>query len=247
MICLVVSGLRAQELEENQTKRLYLSVTSGIGLMGPQADIEDQMRASGLGDTRTGGTFGGFFKSTSTEHPNSSKIPTINFTGNYWLKSRQGMSLEAGLVDFIEVNGYDNIGIGNYIFLRSATWLTSLNYMLGSQNRKGFVSVGPAIILHHVKDTAAGSKTDAETNWLVGFNASYTIHLLDKPTWYIALKANGRIAPKSEIGPFVAEHQTGIILPEPEKHRSEFSQTKVRLSGFNIGLTFGMKRRARTA
>jgi hypothetical protein len=242
LICLAAFGLQAQELDENQVKRLYLSVTGGLGFMGPQSDIEDQMRASGLGDTQTGG----FFSSGSTEHPNSSKIPTIGFTANYWMKGRQGVSLEAGLVDYIEVNGYDDIGIGNYIFLRSAIWSTSLNYMLGSQNRKRYLSVGPALMLHHIKDDAAGSMTDAQTNWLVGFNASYTAHLIDKPHWFIALKANGRIAPKSEIGPFVAEHQTGIINPQPDNQRSEFGQTKVQISGFNIGLTAGLKLRART-
>ncbi|SIT77904.1 hypothetical protein SAMN05444128_0557 [Pontibacter indicus] len=242
MICLVALDLQAQELNENQGRRLYLSVTGGLGFMGPLSDIEDQMKASGLGDTQTGG----FFSSGSTEHPNSSKIPIIHLTANYWLKGRQGISLEAGLLDYIEVNGYDDIGIGNYIFLRSAIWSASLNYTFGSQNRKRYLSVGPALLLHHVKDDASGSLTDAQTNWLVGLNTSYTAHLIDRPGWFLALKANGRLAPKSEIGPFVAEHQTGIINPQPENQRSEFAQTKVRITGFSVGLTAGLKLGAKT-
>ncbi|GGG15196.1 hypothetical protein GCM10011323_19500 [Pontibacter amylolyticus] len=168
MICLATIGLQAQELDENQVKRLYLSVTGGVGLMGPQSDIENQMRASGLGDTQTGG----WFSSGSTEHPKSSKIPTLSLAANYWLQGRQGIALETGLVDYIEVNGYDDIGIGNYMFLRSAIWSASLNYMLGSQNRKRYLSIGPALLLHHIKDDASYSRTAAQTNWLVGFNAS---------------------------------------------------------------------------
>ncbi|PKV75205.1 hypothetical protein [Pontibacter ramchanderi] len=234
---MVAFGLRAQELDDNQVKRLYLSATGGVGLMGPQSNMEDQMRASGLGDTQSGG----WFSSGNTAHPNSSKIPTLHLTGNYWLKGRQGTSLEIGLVDYIEVNGYDNIGIGNYISLRSAIWSASLNYMLGSKNRNGYLSVGPALLLHHVKDDASSNSTDAQTKWLAGFNASYTLHLIDKSSWFMAFKVNGRIAPKSETGPFVAEHQLGIGLPEPENYRSEFRQTKVQISGFNVGLTAGLK------
>ena len=194
--------------------------------MGSQSDIEDQMRASGL-DNR--------------DHPNSTKIPTLNLTANYWLQGRHGASLELGLADFVEVKGFEEIGAGNYMFLNSTIWSASFNYVFSSLNRKRYLSVGPTLFLHRVKDDAAGSITGTETNWLAGLNASYTAHLIDRSRWFIALKANGRLAPKSEIGPFIIDPETGIINPQPVNHRSEFGQTKVRISGFNIGLTAGLK------
>lgn len=194
--------------------------------MGPQSDIEDQMRASGLNDRN---------------HPNSTKTPILNLTANYWLQGRNGVSLELGLVDFVEVKGFEEVGNGNSIFLNSTVWSASLNYVFSSLNRKRYLSIGPALYMHRVKDDADGSLTDTETNWVAGLNASYTAHLIDRPRWFIALKANGRIAPKSEIGPFETENQTGIINPQPDNQRSEFGQTKVRISGFNIGLTAGLK------
>jgi hypothetical protein len=75
LICLLAFRIQAQELDENQAKRLYLSLSGGMGFMGPQSDIEDHMRASGL---------------NSRNYPNATKIPVVHFTANYWLKGRQG-------------------------------------------------------------------------------------------------------------------------------------------------------------
>ena len=214
-----------------------LSVMLGIGIQGPNEDIEDQMKASGFGDTRGPG----WFSNEPIQFPRAYRIPIANLEAAYYFKRTRGLSLVVGLTDNVQVEGYDEIGIGNRLYLKSEIWVASLNYILRSSDKKHQLSFGPALFLHRVKDNAEHPTSQENNNIKPGLTAGYSLHILHKEDWYLAININGRWAPESKIGPFIIEHETGILLPEPEKQRSEFKSTEVQLKGLHIGLAFGLR------
>ncbi|MHA6247196.1 hypothetical protein ACXYMU_04610 [Pontibacter sp. CAU 1760] len=243
-LCLYLAEVKAQDTRKTNTERqgtpakFYLSLSGGIGLAGPKTEIENQMKASGFNDQSSN-----WFSGDEKQYPESYRLPIAKLGAAYFFQRGHGIKASAGLADHLEVRGYDDVGIGNYLTLRSALWELALNYVLRSTNERHYLSIGPALFLHAVEDKSASPAQGKNRNTKVGVAGGYTLHLINKRSWFLAYQANARWAPESEVGPFIAEHETGIVLPEPEVHSSEFRSVKVKLSGFDMGLAFGIKMR----
>ncbi|MFD3002739.1 hypothetical protein ACFS7Z_20375 [Pontibacter toksunensis] len=222
---------------QQESGEFNLSMTLGIGLFGPKEDIEDQMKASGFGDTRGPG----WFSDEATQYPKAYNILIANIGATYYFKRTRGVSLVVGLTDNVQVDGYDEIGIGNRLHLKSEIWVASLNYVFRSSDKKHQLNIGPALFLHRVRDNAERPTSQKNNNVKPGLYAGYTLHVIHKEDWYLALNLNGRWATESAIGPFIIVHETGILLPEPEVQRSEFQPTKVQLTGLSLGLALGFR------
>ncbi len=219
-------------------REFTLSVFTGLSLLGPKSDMESTMAASGLGDTSPGGWFGG-----PKAHPFTDKYPIVDIEATYYVSKNSGLSLNTALIDNIEVFGYEDIGTGNFLFLKSETWSIALNYVYASKDKTHALFIGPAFFIHHVEDVSAGTKSPENLNKKLGFYAGYSLRLLQKKHWLLRFKTTYRAIPGSEIGPFIAQHELGIFTPDPEVYTSEFSPAKVNVSSINIGLSVGLRRR----
>jgi len=241
-IIFLVNHANAQEMFDNRSgisdksNEFNISVFTGFSFLGAKNDIESNMSSSGLDDKNPAGWFG-----SSKAHPFTYKSPTFDIEATYYLSKKRGISLNIGVGDNIEVHGYENVGIGNFMFLKSELRSISLSYVYRSNNEKHNMFFGPSYFTHKVKDTSAGINSPNNKNEKLGFYLGYTLQVLRKKHWFIALKTNFRWAPKSEIGPFVAQHQLGIATENPEDYISEFSPTKVNLACLNVGVSIGFK------
>jgi len=239
----LVKQLSAQQTSDynseiiNNSGKLKLSFFTGISFLGPKDDIESVMSSSGLGDTSPAGWFGG-----AKTHPNTINFPVFDVEASYYLAQKSGISLNFGSINNIEVKGYDGIGLGNYIFIKSELWSFSLNYLYRSKNEKHSLYLGPSYFIHNVKDFGSSiTKTPDRRNKKFGVYIGYSLQILQKKHFFIMFKTSFRWAPKSEIGPFVAQNTLGIATQNPETYTSTFPETKVRLTTLNAGLCFGLK------
>ena len=237
---ILVNHVYAQKLfknnSDNKINEFNFSLYTGYSLFGPQSGIESNMSSSGLDDLTQGGWFG-----DPSEHPFTNKFPTLDIEASYFYYKRSGVSLNIGLGDFIEVHGYEDIGIGNFMFLKSIVYSISLSHVYRTENEKHNIFLGPALLVHKVKDTSAGMTSPASQKLKPGVYIGYEYQFLQKKYWFITFKSNLRLAPQSEIGPLIAQHQLGIATDNPETFASEFSSTKVNLICLNLGISAGFK------
>ena len=248
MLCilLLVKQANAQnsappDSSTNQHKREFnLSVFTGFSFLGPKNDIGSNMSSSGFGDTRPRGWFGG-----PTPHPFTRSYPIFDIEATYYLSQKKGISLNVGLANNIEVLGYDAIGLGNFIFLKSETWAVAVNYLYSSKNKRNSLFIGPSLLIHRVRDTSAGAVSPELTNLKPGIFLGFSHHLVQKKRWFMAFKTNLRAATDSEIRAFVATHQLGIGLPNEETFTSVFTPAKVRITSINTGLSVGIRGRTK--
>lgn len=213
-----------------------LTVSAGFSLMGPQNDMESNMSASDLGQTSPAGWFGG-----AKAHPFTQREPIFDLEATYYFTKRAGISLNGGIDDNIEVFGYQDIGIGNSIILKSELWSVSLNYAYRFKDNRNSFFIGPSYFIYTVKEDNGSPNPAQNKNVKLGANIGYSFQIIQKKHWVMALKANYNWAPKSEIGPFVTEHQLGIATPNPVTYTSVFKPTKVSLACLNFGLCIGLK------
>ena len=220
------------------TREFHISVFTGFSFLGPKNDMESAMTSSGLDDTRPGGWFGG-----PTAHPFTRKYPIVDIEATYYRWKNAGISLNAGLSNNIEVLGYEGVGTGNFMFLKSELWSIALNYAYSSKDKIHTLFIGPSLFIHYVEDVSKGIKSPENLNKKLGFYIGYSLRLLQKKHWLVNFKTNYRAAPASEIGPFIAQHELGIGTPNPDTYTSEFSPTKVNIGCINVGLSFGLRSR----
>lgn len=220
----------------NNTKEFNFSIFTGFSFLGPKNDMESNMSDSGLGQTRPAGWLG-----DAKYHPFTRSYPIANIEAIYYFTGTAGISVNSGISNNIEVVGYQDIGIGNYLFLKSEIWSVSLNYTYRSMDKRHNIFIGPSYFIHRVKDTSAGSKSPDNKNMKFGAYIGYSLQIIQKRNWFMAFRANYQWAPKSEIGPFIAEHQLGIATSNPETYTSIFTPAKVSLTGLNVGLCIGLR------
>ena len=101
--------------------------------------------------------------------------------------------------------------------------------------------LGPAYIIHRFGEENGSVKSEESRNNKFGLYLGISVHLIEKEKWFLALKSNLRLAPKSEIGPYTVEHQTGIATENPETHTSLYKQVNVNLNTINLGIAIGFK------
>jgi len=217
-----------------QASKFHFSFFSGFSIFGPKKDIESNMLASGYGDQSSANLFG-----NGEDHPNTDRFPIFDFEASLFLNRNRGISLNTGLANNIEVQGYDDKGIGNYLFLKSEIWSISLNYLFQSKNNKHNFSFGPSYIIHSVESKSSNPFSDK--NKKLGIYAGYSYSLVQKKHFILNFKTNFRWATHSEIGPYITEYQMGLINPVPETITSIFKETKVSLAIINIGIAIGFK------
>lgn len=220
----------------NNSKEFNLSFYAGGSFLGARNDMESNMSASGLGQTSPAGWFGG-----AKTHPFTRSYPIANIEATYYFTGATGISLNGGIINNIEVLGYQDIGIGNYMILKSEIWSVSLDYSYRFKDNRNSFFIGPSYIVHHVKHDNGSPNAPQNKNIKLGANIGYSIQVVQKKHWFMAFKAIYNWAPKSEIGPFVAEHQLGIGTSSPETYTSVFNRTKVSLACLNIGLCIGLR------
>jgi len=221
---------------KNNSKEFNLSVSAGFSFFGPQNDMESNMVASGLDDTSEAGWFGG-----AKDHPFTRIYPIADIEATYYFTKKMGFALNGGITNNIQVIGYQNIGIGNYLILKSEIWAISLKYSYRFKDNRNSFSFGPSYFIHNVKEDNGSQYPHQNKNAKLGANIGYSHQILQKKHWFMALKANYCWAPKSKIGPFVAEHQLGIATPNPQTYTSVFTPTKVSLACLNVGLCIGLR------
>ncbi len=244
-IIFLFQQINAQKTSDNSlgttsnSREFQLSVFTGSSFLGPKSDIESNMTSSGFGDrsSRWLGLGG-------KNYPYTEKHPIFDIEASYYLAQKSGISLNFGLISNIEVKGYDReVGIGNRLFLKSQIWTVSLNYVYRSKNRRHSIFIGPSLFIHSVKDLSISryQKSPKNSNLKLGAYLGYSLQILQKKHWFLALKTNYRWAPKSQIGPFVAIHKLGLATANPTIHSSEFYRTTVNLSCLNVGLHVGVR------
>jgi len=238
-IVFLVKQVSAQKTSDNSsdTKSNYrefnLSVFTGWSLGGPKNDIESNMSSSGLGHRTGPGWFG-----PGRTHPYTRKQPIFDIEASYYLAENKGVSLNFGLINNIEVWGYGKYG---FMILKSEIRTISLNYVYRSKNRKHNFFVGPTYFIHSLKEVKGGKKSSLDNYGMPGVYIGYSLQMIQKKHWFLALKINYRWAPKSEIGPFVDEQKFGIFTSNPTIVTSEFSRTKVNVSCLNVGFQIGVR------
>lgn len=207
-----------------QFSEFNLSTSVGFSLSGPLNNIKSTMISSGFDDTSQS-----FLGNKLIKHPHSRRYFIYDIEGTYYFKEQMGISINVGRADKVEVDGYKGSDpypqlIGSYMFLESEIKSLSLNYAFRSKNKLHSVFIGPSYIIHHMKNTGrVGFDSPENDNRKVGAYIGYSFQIVRWDFWTIALKANYRWAPKSQIGPFIASDN------------SEFPATKVNISCLNVG------------
>lgn len=214
-----------------------LSVSAGFSFLGPESDMESNMSSSGLGQTLPAGWFG-----DAKAHPFTRKYPIADIEATYYFTRDMGISLNGGIVNNIEVFGYQDIGIGNFMILKSEIRSVSINYTYRFRDNRNSFFIGPTYFIHRVKKDTGSENPPQNKNTKLGANIGYSLQIVQKKHWFMVFRATYMWAPKSGIGPFVAEHQLGFATPNPETYTSVFKPTKVSLACLNVGLCIGWRR-----
>ncbi len=229
----------AQEFSDNKPetksgiKELNLSVFSGITFLGPKNDLENQMKASGLGDA--------MHVLGTTNHPFSRNHFIFDVEASGYLTDRSGISLNFGLANNVQVHGYQEIGIGNILTLNSKTYSISACYIYRPQNKRHHFFIGPSLLIHSIYGEGAGLQSPSSKDVKLGIYTGYSYNIIERKYWFATFKFNYRWAPKSTVGSFVVEQHLGLDPLNPVTFRSEFLPTKVSLENIDIGISIGFK------
>ena len=169
-------------------------------------------------------------------HSISSYGPIYDVEASYYFSGYSGVSMNYSQFDNVKVEGYDDIGSGNFIPIMNKLYSFSLSYVFHSSNNKNSVFAGPAYVMHEVSYLQSTSTVNK-----MGFYVGYTQRIFEWDYFFIAVKLNYRWSPKTLIGPYV-ESNAGIPgIPGPETYTSVFPETKVNTGCFNVGLSVGLR------
>jgi hypothetical protein len=211
-------------VKQKKAKELNLSFLNGISIAGVKNDLESQMVASGLDQTSDQ-----FFGYGPINHPKTTQLPIFDIEALYHLTKYNGVSINIGLADNVEVTGY-NMG---YITLKSEIWSVSANYVLNSENKRFNFFFGPSCIIHILKQKEADRISNVDKNVKPGFYIGSSIHIVQQKHWFLAFKTNYRWAQSSVIGPYSTGDGTNFY--------TKFDQTKIDLSCVDIGISVGIR------
>jgi len=228
----------AQIAETKQKKYRELQISSLIGFSagGPKNDIEDNLISSGFGDDAGPGWFGG-----NGVYPDITKSPVIDLEATLFFRLKHGISANTALADNVLVAGHSNVGSGSYLRFDSKLTSYSLNYVFRTGNNELNFFIGPSYMVHHIESDKYASEYFETINHKIGLYLGCAIHVLQKPHFFLAFKANMRLTSKSEIGPYAIEQQSGIFTGNPTIYTLGYNQTEVNLNTFNAGIVVGIR------
>lgn len=208
-------------------KEFRFSIFIGWPVGTAKTDIEDAMIASGFDDNSPASWFG-----SGSYHPYTNNYPIFDIELTYFLDENNGISLNVGISDNIEVYGYNEEA--SFLFIKSELWSGSLNYAYRSKNNRHTGYIGPTLIFHNAKRTSSQSNNDfnAYDATKFGLYTGYTFNFLQKRVFFLAFKLNVRWAGKTNIGPYYAGYGDRL---------AEFPETSVSLTTLNIGLSIGFR------
>ncbi len=231
LLCATLQAQNEVTIEEG-TKEFSLSVFSGLALSGPSSDLEDQLILSGLDDKTSGASL-----SSPRSQPTTEEFLITDITAKYFFNEKNGLTWNFALYSHTTATGYENIGNGNSMYISSEIWSISMCYAHRTENKKHQFLMGPAFIWHATKGSGQSESFDKK----IGLHIGYNYLLVREKNWFLGLKMNYRMAPKSAIGPFNSEHQTNENEQDPITHTSTFPRTEVTISSLNIGGIVGLK------
>ena len=216
---------------------MNLSLFLAYSFGGPKSDMEYAMKSVGLDDYGSMGFF-----SSSTSHPNTTRCPAFDIEATYFLSKKNGISLNGGLADCIEVDGLGILFIENHgqdkytLQLKSKIWSVSLNYVYSSMNKRHYLFIGPLFLIHNVKGEMVDDIIPANNSEKLGLHLGYSFQVIQKKKWFLMLKTNYRWSTKTEVGPYI--YYNDVYEPYT---LTLFPKTVVNLSSLNIGLSFGIR------
>jgi len=175
------------------------------------------------------------------DYPTSYRNLVFDFETTFYFQQQHGVSINTAIADNISVSGYEAIGFGNYMRLNSKIMSYSLNYAYRTKNKQLNLFLGPSYIIHKVNQESGTQQIEEPHSNKFGLYLGTSIHFIEKEKWFLAFKANLRLASKSEIGPYTVEYQSGILTDNPETYTSEYKKVKVNLNTLNVGIAVGLK------
>ena len=208
-------------------KEFTLCLSRGLSFLGPQKDLEKGLKDAGFDDTSPAGWGGG-----EKTHPFTRKSLLFDLEATYYFNETMGIALSGGLINNIEVIGYEAVGTGNYLFLDSKIKSISLSAVYRTKNSKHVFLAGPAYSLHTVEDVTAGNNSSQNIVRKVGAHLGYSHRILMKKYWGVVIRGAYRWTPKSTVGPFISETFGAV---------SEFPATDISASCLNVGLGLMMR------
>jgi|GEM_PF-3464363 len=220
-----------RHMKHRYQNEFNLSGFTGVFLGGPKNNIEATMREYGLGDT---------YRDPETDlyfpHPNPTYGPVYDVEASYYFSGFSGVSVNYSQFDNVKVEGYDDIGSGNFIPIMNKLYSFSLSYVFHTSDNKNSIFAGPAYIIHEASFLQSTSRISK-----MGFYVGYTQRIFEWDHWFIALKLNYRWSPKTLIGPYVESNHGIAGIPGPETYTSVFPETKVNTGCFNLGISVGIR------
>jgi hypothetical protein len=229
-----VNGLGQEKIvsiTDQGNNGFFISVFLGGSIYGPGTPIFKQMERSGFDDSSHN-----WFSSSIIDHPKRRNYPVYDFTLGMYFSTKKGISTSIGTCSNIEVDGYENIGMGNYLFLHNKLSFYSIDYLYRTLDRKHIFSIGLILLNYKIKDLGYENIFHTwESTKLPGIDLGYSNNLSFGKSFFIHLKTNLRLAPSTEIGPYKKAY---AVTPNDI---SVFKATKVNLTSITVGLQFGIQ------
>jgi hypothetical protein len=230
LLCLNFQPVKAQE--DRSYRGFFFSVASGASFGSAKSDLMDGMKDSNLDAYLKSWLF-----TNAIKYPKSRGYPAYEIELGYYLKQKHWISAAYGINNNVEVSGYQNIGLGNSLTVRSKSSFVSVNYHFHPGEEYPVMFAGPVLMFHSFENSAS---SELQKNTVPGFNVGLSIRIIDKEVWFLALNSVYRWATQQTAGPFSSSHMAVIILEEPEVYTSTFKETKTSISAFVLLLTFGV-------
>ncbi len=225
-------GFNTYAQVNEEEKELNLSIFLGLSVSPLPSDFEKELKNSGLGDTHPI-----YNDSGSPKTPYTEESLVTDLEANYFFNETTGLSCNFALFEKVTAKGFEDIGNGNLMTIHSEVWSISMSYSRRSKNRRHFMNLGPSFIWHSYKGPNLSETFDKK----IGMYMGYSYHIVQQKNWFLSVKINYRLAPKSAIGPFIMEHTTINESDEIDTHTSTFPITDVNISTLNIGGAIGVK------
>lgn len=236
------SRLEFQKYALNHKKKEFnISFFTGFYFFGPAADIKNRMEDVGLDDISYG-TFSlfGIPSKDRLEYPLTRKIPIFSIDGTYFIDKRKGVSINAGIIDNVDVTGLEGL---TYMDLRSLIGMIGVSFTQRLKNIQTKYFLGPCILWHHVTDNSLYSVSPDRSikNIRPGLKLGGSHEVFNKGKFFMRIQIAYRWSPKSQIGPYVVEDEIGILSSNPETLTITFPRTEVSLQGINLGVSLGFR------